>query len=82
MHRSPKTAIFRSFTELSLTNLLRMQSELHWLEQRLAVARELDAKSDDREIHSCSFKEMRENVSTQEELLEEIDLKLEKYRTS
>jgi hypothetical protein len=79
MHSSPKTAIFRSFAELSLTNLLRMQSELHCLEQRLALARELDARSEDRRSHACSFKEMRDNVSIQQDLLIEIDVKLERY---
>lgn len=82
MHDSPKAAILRSFTELRLTNLLRMQAELHWLERRLALARNVDAKSEDGRSQSCSFKRMREDVSVQQEILEEINLKLERYGMS
>ncbi|KAG9526615.1 hypothetical protein KCU93_g5415, partial [Aureobasidium melanogenum] len=82
MHDSPKATILRSFTELRLTNLLRMQAELHWLEKQLAIARMVDAKSEDGKLQSCSFKELRENVSVQQEILEEINLKLERYENA
>lgn len=84
MGRYKDLSLFRSFNDLHLTNLLRMQAELAYLELSLDIARKEDqeAGGNFRPQFIKSFTLIRENAeveSTQHDLLEEIAAKLKEY---
>jgi hypothetical protein len=88
--KSPDIAIFRKFGLLNMINLLRLQAELHDLEQQLEDVWVEDRDSGDqiRSLYGVSFRLMRQYAedgdSTQYDLLVEIGKKLNEYsiRTS
>ena len=79
MSKSPETQIFRSFSQLNILNILRLQAELHDLERRLAETQRFGPNVN----HNTHFSTMRGDKTGDEEsqasLLEEIDRKLERY---
>ena len=83
--RFPETAIFRKFGLLNMINLLRLQAELHDLEQQLEDVWAEDRDSDDpiRCLYSVNFRVLRQYAedgdSTQYDLLVEIGKKLDTY---
>ena len=85
MSDASETAIFRSFKELNMMNLLRLQAELHDMEHQLQVIRDEDAQSGDpvRVSYALDFRSMRDwketGDSLQYDLLESIGAKLEQY---
>lgn len=77
-------AVFRSFEELNMMNLLRLQAELDYLEQQLEQIREEDSlDAGPRKYYATSFNRMEEySVSgdnLQSEILAKIGAKLEIY---
>lgn len=84
----PEVAVLRSFGQLNMMNLLRLQAELHDLEEELEETRQEDRESGDtiRQRYGVSFREMRDNAqdgdAIQYELLENIGRKLGEYSTS
>ena len=86
MTRSSGAAIFRSFKELRLLNLLRLQAELNDLQQQLRDVQDEDAGdiSSNRSLYEKDFFEMRRSKSKggdsfQYDMLESIELKLSEY---
>ena len=85
MSDASETAIFRSFKELNMMNLLRLQAELHDMEHQLQDIRDEDAQSGDpvRVSYALDFRSMRDwketGDSLQYDLLESIGAKLEQY---
>lgn len=85
MSRTLETAIFRRFRALSITNLLRLQAELHDMEHELAEVRSDDAQSGDavRKGYIYDFRSMRDwketGDSLQYDLLVAIGEKLSEY---
>lgn len=85
MLRSPDVAIFRKFGLLNMMNLLRLQAELHDLEQQLEEVWKEDRTCDDpvRNLYGLDFRFMKMNAeegdSTQYDLLEDIGKKLKDY---
>lgn len=84
MLRVPEMAVFRSFEELNMINLLRMQAELDYLEQQLQQIREEDSlDAGPRKYYATSFSRMKEHSasgdSLQSEILANIGVKLESY---
>lgn len=86
MGSEPPTEIFRRFRDLAMLNLLRLQAELHDLEEQLQHAREDDAQSGDsvRMGYVFDFQSMRdwmeEGDSVQYDLLVKMGEVLERYR--
>jgi hypothetical protein len=82
MSKTPETQIFRSFSQLNILNILRLQAELHDLDRRLTEMQNLGPNID----HNTHFSTMRSDKTGDEEsqasLLEEIDRKLERYSWS
>ncbi|TQN71770.1 hypothetical protein CSHISOI_03730, partial [Colletotrichum shisoi] len=78
-------AIFRKFDQLNMLNVLRLQAEIHELEEDLGEIRAEDRDSNDtnRRLYGLNFRVMRENAedgdSEQLETLEKIGLKLIEY---
>lgn len=86
MLRVPEMAVFRSFEELNLMNLLRLQAELAYLEEQLQQIREEDSKDAGvRRFYATSFNRMEEYSASgdnlQSEILAKIGVKLETYST-
>ena len=85
--KSPDIAIFRKFGLLNMINLLRLQAELHDLEQQLEEVWVEDRDSSDtiRSQYGVDFRLMRQYAeggdSTQYDLLEDIGKKLNEYST-
>ncbi|CAM1506500.1 Fc.00g061410.m01.CDS01 [Cosmosporella sp. VM-42] len=81
----PETAIFRKFGLLNMINLLRLQAELHDLEQQLEAIRAEDRVSGDpiRRIYGVSFRTLRQYAedgdSTQYDIMVDIGKKLDTY---
>ncbi|KAF8849629.1 hypothetical protein BDZ45DRAFT_772160 [Acephala macrosclerotiorum] len=81
--KSPDIAIFRKFGVLNMMNLLRLQAELHGMEQQLEEARVEDKDSGDRirSQYGVNFRLMRQNAvegeSTQYDLPVDIGQKLD-----
>lgn len=88
MGSKPDQAIFRTFNELTILNLLRLQAELQDMERQLQVTRQEDITSGDadREAYAKDFRTMRDNKddgdSEQYDQLVEIGKKLQEYRTA
>lgn len=82
MSKTPEAQIFRSFSQLNILNILRLQAELHDLDKRLAMLQILSPNTD----HNTHFWTMRniktDDQETQASLLDEIDRKLERYSQS
>ncbi|KAJ0160264.1 hypothetical protein CTA2_8266 [Colletotrichum tanaceti] len=80
-----EVAIFRKFDQLNMFNLLRLQAEIHELEEDLREIRAEDRDSNDsnRRSYGLNFRVMRENAqdgdSEQLEILAKIGLKLNEY---
>ena len=85
MSYASETAIFRSFKDLNMMNLLRLQAELHDMEHQLQDIRDEDGQSGDsvRESYAMDFRAMRDwkesGDSLQYDLLEAIGNKLGQY---
>lgn len=83
MSKSPETQIFRSFSQLNILNILRLQAELHDLDRRLTKAQRLTEAQGFGPNINQSFSTMRSDNAGDDEsqasLLEEIDRKLERY---
>lgn len=90
MAETPELAIVRSFKELNILNVLRLQAELHELETRLERFREDDLRAGgDRENYYRDFYLMREAIGSanspeneQYRVLLEISTKLGEYSTT
>lgn len=82
MSKTSETQIFRSFTQLNILNILRLQAELHDLDKRLAMIQNISPNTD----HNTHFWTMRSEKTgdedTQASLLDKIDRKLERYSQS
>jgi hypothetical protein len=85
MGKFPECAIFRKFGLLNAINLLRLQAELHDMEQQLKEVIDDDLQSGDpiRELYALDFRLMKDNMeqghSIQYELLLDIGKKLDEY---
>ncbi|OCL00017.1 uncharacterized protein K441DRAFT_627195 [Cenococcum geophilum 1.58] len=88
MDSEPETAIFRRFGDLTISNLLRLQAELHDLEHQLEEVRDEDARSNDpvRTKYASDFRLMRDwaedGDSLQHDLLDSIGTKLQEYHAA
>lgn len=88
MNENPETAVFRSFRELNMITLLRLQAELHDLEYQLRDIRDEDSQSGDRirEDYVRDFRLMRdykeEGDSLQHDILVAVGEKLREYSES
>ncbi|UPK95570.1 hypothetical protein LCI18_006505 [Fusarium solani-melongenae] len=89
MGDSPETAIFRRFRQLNMLHLLRLQAELHSMEDELREVIQEDQQSDDvdRKDYSRNFFLLKdcaeqEKDSEQYGLLQQIGDKLSEYNTA
>ncbi|WAO95799.1 Hypothetical protein NCS54_01344200 [Fusarium falciforme] len=89
MGDSPETAIFRRFRQLNMLHLLRLQAELHSLEDELIEVIQEDQQSDDpdRKDYSRNFFLLKRCAEQgkdfeQYELMQQIGEKLNKYNTA
>ncbi|RSM12599.1 hypothetical protein CEP52_002389 [Fusarium oligoseptatum] len=89
MGDSPETAIFRRFRQLNMLHLLRLQAELHSLEDELLEVIQEDQNSDDpdRKDYSRNFFLLKRCAEQgrdfeQYELLQQIGEKLKEYNTA
>ncbi|EEU37142.1 uncharacterized protein NECHADRAFT_8348, partial [Fusarium vanettenii 77-13-4] len=89
MGDSPRTAIFRRFRQLNMLHLLRLQAELHSLEDELLEVIQEDQQSDDpdKKDYSRNFFLLKRCAEQgkdfeQYELLQQIGEKLNEYNTS
>jgi hypothetical protein len=88
MSTYPDNAIFRRFGELNMLNLLRLQAEIHEMEQELKRIRDEDKESEDvmRMAYVNDFCAMRDNQeegdSEQYDLLIRIGEKLQEYNSA
>lgn len=89
MGDSPETAIFRRFRQLNMLHLLRLQAELHTLEDELFEVIQEDQQSDDLDrkdysrnfflLKRCAEQALEGKDCEQYELLKEIGGKLNEY---
>ena len=86
MARYPEVALFRTFRERNILNLLRLQADIQDVEQQLEAIQDEDARdySSDRCLFEKDFMKMREckkrgGDSLQHELLENMGRKLSEY---
>lgn len=86
MGDSPRTAIFRRFRQLNMLHLLRLQAELHSLEDELLEVIQEDQQSDDpdKKDYSRNFFLLKRCAEQgkdfeQYELLQQIGEKLNEY---
>ncbi|KAI8712698.1 hypothetical protein NCS52_01368600 [Fusarium sp. LHS14.1] len=89
MGDSPETAIFRRFRQLNMLHLLRLQAEIHSLEDELLEVIQEDQESDDpdRKDYSRNFFLLKRYAdqgkdSEQYELLKQIGEKISEYNTA
>ncbi|KAJ4213265.1 hypothetical protein NW759_011107 [Fusarium solani] len=89
MGDSPETAIFRRFRQLNMLHLLRLQAELHSMEDELKEVIQEDQQSDDpdRKDYSRNFFLLKHCAEQgkdfeQYELLQQIGEKLSEYNTA